>query len=346
VETAGVNTCPACGAAVGPLLSCPRCLRLVHSQTLNRLAAEAYQNEAALNPTEALRLWREALDLLPPDSQQHAKVREKVAALSREVDSLPAGATGHHKPQASTAGKGAAAAGGIALLFWKFKFILVLILTKAKFLILGVTKAGTFFSMILSLGVYWAAFGWAFALGLVLSIYVHEMGHVAALRRFGFKTSLPMFIPGLGAVIRLRQHPIDPREDARIGLAGPIWGAFAAAAAYGLGLWLHQPMLLASARVGAWINLFNLLPVWQLDGSRGFRALSRAQAWFIVLVMAGMCLATGEGLLVLICIVAIMRAAAIAPSAAADRVAFVQFAGLVIVLSLMSRIPIPGHALP
>ena len=60
------------------------------------------------------------------------------------------------------------------------------------------------------------------ALGLVLSIYVHEMGHVIALRRYGFKADAPMFIPGLGAIIRLRQHVVDPRADAQIGLAGPI----------------------------------------------------------------------------------------------------------------------------
>src|SRR5207302_3963478 len=94
------------------------------------------------------------------------------------------------------------------------------LLTKGKLLLLGLTKATTFFSMLLSLGVYWAAWGWKFALGLVLSIYIHEMGHVFALRRLGFKASAPMFIPGLGALIRLRQHPANPREDAEIGLAG------------------------------------------------------------------------------------------------------------------------------
>src|SRR3712207_8675471 len=29
------------------------------------------------------------------------------------------------------------------------------------------------------------------------------------------------------------------------------------------------------AKVGAWINLFNLTPFWQLDGARGFRGMSR-----------------------------------------------------------------------
>jgi Zn-dependent protease len=197
--------------------------------------------------------------------------------------------------------------------------------------------------MILSFGVYWTAFGWPFALGLVLSIYVHEMGHVAALRRFGFKATAPMFIPGLGALIRLQQHPLDPREDARIGLAGPIWGTAAAILLYAVGTLLHQPMLLAIARIGAWINLFNLLPIWSLDGSRGFRALSKTQAWLLLAVILTMWFTTSEWLLLLIAIFAVIRIFQIPADAKGDRTAFAQFTILVIILALMTRIPVPGH---
>jgi len=69
-------------------------------------------------------------------------------------------------------------------------------LGKGKLLLLGLTKSTTLFTMLLSMGVYWTAWGWRFALGLVLSIYVHEMGHVAALQRYGIKATAPMFIPG------------------------------------------------------------------------------------------------------------------------------------------------------
>src|ERR1035437_4631322 len=82
--------------------------------------------------------------------------------------------------------------------------LLLLALTKGKFLLLGLTKMGTLLTMLASLGVYWAMYGWAFALGLVVSIYTHEMGHVAAIRRYGFPASAPMFIPGFGAFIQLR----------------------------------------------------------------------------------------------------------------------------------------------
>src|SRR3989475_7787557 len=88
-----------------------------------------------------------------------------------------------------------------------------------------------------------------------------------------------MFIPGVGAFIRLKQYPTDRREDARVGLAGPVWGAGAAAAAYAVYFATHAGIWGAIAHVGAFINLFNLVPVWQLDGGRGFRALTRPQRW-------------------------------------------------------------------
>src|SRR5439155_26028416 len=102
-------------------------------------------------------------------------------------------------------------------------------------------------------------------------------GHVSALRRYGIAATAPMFIPGFGALVRLKQYPASPAEDARVGLAGPLWGTLASVAFFATGLATHWPSLIAIARVGAWLNLFNLIPIWQLDGGRGFNALSRAQ---------------------------------------------------------------------
>ena len=77
-----------------------------------------------------------------------------------------------------------------------------------------------------------------------------------------------LFIPGLGALIRLQQQIVNPREDADIGLAGPIYGLGAAAVSLGLWYCTEQPIFAAIAGVGAWINLFNLLPLGSLDGGR------------------------------------------------------------------------------
>ena len=162
------------------------------------------------------------------------------------------------------------------------------------------------------------------------------------------KASAPMFVPGLGALVMLRQHPASAREDARIGLAGPVWGLAAAAVAWGVSLAMGWPSWAAVAKVGAWLNLFNLVPVWQLDGSRGFRALSRWQRWVVAGAMGGMYFATGDRLLALLGIVAAGRVLVEKEgvSEEGDRGAFYTFVLLVIVLSLVSQIAVPGVPLP
>lgn len=274
---------------------------------------------------------------MPTDATQHEVVSARIAALSRSLDGAPASAK-----HGSGWGKGAAGVGALGALLFKFKFALMFVLTKAKLLLLGLTKGGTFFSMLLSAGLYWTIWGWKFAFGLVLSIYIHEMGHVQALQRYGIKATAPMFIPGIGAVIRLKQYPANAREDARVGLAGPLWGLGAALAAYvvyratGIGVWG------AIAHFGAWVNLFNLVPVWQLDGARGFRSLTRYQRWLAVAVIAVLWVATWEGLLVLVGLAAAAAAGFGRAAEEPDHTALAQYAFLVGGLSLMTRIAVPA----
>ena len=330
--------CTQCGTQIAPaLLACPSCQRLVHAEELKRWAATAERAENIGDPSAALAAWRQALDLLPTDATQHQVVSARIAVLSRSLDhGLAAGKHG------SGWGKGAAGVGALGALLFKFKFALMFVLTKAKLLLLGLTKAGTFFSMLLSASLYWTMWGWKFAVGVVLSIYIHEMGHVQALQRYGIKATAPMFIPGFGAVIRLKQYPANAREDARVGLAGPLWGLGAALAAYvvyrvtGIGVWG------AIAHFGAWVNLFNLVPVWQLDGARGFRALSRQERWIAVAVIGLMWLVTSEGLLVLLGIAAAATAGFAHAADEPDHTALAQYAFLVGVLALMTRIALPA----
>jgi Zn-dependent protease len=322
------------------LLVCPKCHRLVHAEDLKRLAAEAERSEQANDLTGALSKWREALEFLPHDSRQHQTISEKVAALSARVDAGTLSASGKPRPRPSQAAAAKKTRLGKA---WAWTVAaLGLLLTKGKLLLLGLTKAGTLWTMVLAFGVYWTIWGWKFAAGLVLSIYIHEMGHVVALSRFGIKASMPMFIPGFGALIRMKQHPASSREDARVGLAGPLWGLGAALAALSIYELTGAPIWAAIARVGAWINLFNLVPIPPLDGGRGFRSLSRGQRWIVVATMAGMWAVTKEGLLVLLVIVAIWRSLSEKTKVEPDPKGLVQYALLVVTLSVMCLIPVPG----
>lgn len=93
-------------------------------------------------------------------------VSAHILELSRVLDQAPGPAK-----QSSRLGKGATGLGALGALLAKFKFAVIFLLTKAKLLLLGLTKASTFFTLLLSAGVYWTIWGWKFALGLVLSIY-------------------------------------------------------------------------------------------------------------------------------------------------------------------------------
>jgi len=329
-----VRACEGCGAELAPaLLACPGCLRLVHGAQLAALAREAQQAIDRGELTEGVTRWRSALDLLPAQSAQHAQVQQRIAELSARIERDG----GWLKQHARGVGGGALTFG---FLLWKFKAIALLLLGKGKLLLFGLTKASTLLSMFASLGVYWAVWGWKFAAGLVASIYVHEIGHVAALRRYGIPASAPMFVPGLGAYIRSSQYPATPREDARVGLAGPLWGLYAVGACYAVFLATGWDSFAAIARVGAWINLFNLLPIATLDGGRGFNSLGRTERWLSVALLAGLWVVTHEGLLLLLGLAAAGRAAVGKPAAAPDWPAFALYAALVTVLAVATLIPV------
>ena len=331
---AAATRCARCGAEIAPALrQCPACGRLVHADTLTRLAAEAEAHERNHRAAEAVIAWRSALDLLPADAPQAATIRARVDALTRDTTT---------RTTAGPMPKWLASLGLVGALLWKFKFVVVLVLTKGKLLLTGLTQSSTLLSMLAAMGVYWTIWGWKFAVGFVLQIYVHEMGHVAALVRLGIRASAPMFIPGIGAVVRMDQYPASPREDARVGLAGPIWGLGATVASYLLFLATAHPLFAALTHAGAVINLFNLTPVWQLDGARGMHALARPARLAIATLVTLAFLATGEGTLLLVGLAAWWAAFRQGAPPDTDRRAFVEFAVLVVALTAFTQVSVPG----
>jgi Zn-dependent protease len=305
------------------MLSCPSCQKLMYAYALNQLAAQA---DTAAGPREAVAIWRKALLLIPPGTTQYKSVAEKIRVLQAEVD----GAGEPFSFQAFFK-----KIGGIGPIG-----ILVLILSKAKFLLLGLTKAGTFFSMLLTFGLYLTIYGWKFAAGFIITIYIHEMGHVAALLRFGIPASAPMFIPGFGAFVRLHQYPANPGEDARVGLAGPLWGLGATIVCAAAWYMTGSQTWAAIAQVSAFLNLFNLMPVWQLDGGRGFRALSKMQRWIACAALGGLYALTSSGLLIIVLILGIVRALSKDAPQEPDQPMLLLYVFLATALSYLSLIPV------
>jgi Zn-dependent protease len=159
---------------------------------------------------------------------------------------------------------------------------LLAILSWGKYALLFLLKfkaLGTLLTMAISFAAYAAFFGPWFAVGFILMIFCHEMGHVFEIRRQGMAATAPLFIPFFGAAIFQRQHATDALKQAQIGIAGPIAGTVAAVVAYVLYLATHQSILLLWAYLGFIINLFNLIPFGMLDGGW---ILGVASKWFQV----------------------------------------------------------------
>ena len=183
----------------------------------------------------------------------------------------------------------------LGLLIWKAKFVFVAIFKFKVF-----TTAGT---MLVSVGAYALLWGWRFALGFVLLLFVHELGHVLELRRQGIPASAPLFIPFLGAVVGMKQMPPNAWKEAQVALAGPILGSLGAAAVWVAGEAYDSDLLVALAFTGFLLNLFNLLPIVPLDGGRAVAALHPA-LWAVgLLALVGLTILAPNPILILVLVV-------------------------------------------
>ncbi len=173
----------------------------------------------------------------------------------------------------NTAAKGLGAAGiGIAVLLAKFKTLLLVLLNfKWAFVLLKVLSYGG--SFLISLVFYALFWGWKFALVFVLMILAHEMGHYVTIRNYGLPARLPMFVPFMGAYT-MGGVPQSLEHDAYIALAGPLTGLGVSAVCLAYGHQTHDQFWYMAANVGAFINLFNMIPALPFDGGRIAGALS------------------------------------------------------------------------
>jgi Zn-dependent protease len=134
-----------------------------------------------------------------------------------------------------------------------------------------------FFSIFISVAAYSLIWGWKFAVGFVVLILVHELGHFFEARRQGLDVTLPTFIPFLGAFVLIRNSPLNPWRNALVALAGPALGSAGAAACWVIGESIGSNLFHALAYAGFLINLINLVPVGILDGGAIWHAIRLAR---------------------------------------------------------------------
>lgn len=160
-------------------------------------------------------------------------------------------------------------------------------------------------SMLLSVLVYAQMFGWRYAVGFVVLLWVHEMGHFIAARKRGLEVGLPTFIPFVGAWINLRTQELDPETTAFVGMAGPLLGSTASFATFLMATQYHLPWLMALAYAGFVLNLFNLIPIVPLDGGHIVAVIS-PKLWVLGFpLLIGLYLWRPNPLLIIIAVMAV-----------------------------------------
>ncbi len=141
-------------------------------------------------------------------------------------------------------------------------------------------------SMIFMIWIYARFYGWPWAVGFVILIFVHECGHLIVAKYFGLRVSAPMFIPFMGAFIALKEAPRNAWMEACVGIGGPVFGTLGACVCEIIYRGTGNELYGALANSGFFLNLFNLMPVGQMDGGRIVTALS-PWLWIVGYIIMG-----------------------------------------------------------
>jgi Zn-dependent protease len=268
--------CKRCSREVAPgALVCEQCHTLVHSDELERLAAEAKALEKAGESRLAREKWLTAIALLPPTSTQAEWIRQHVEALGAQ----PVQPLTRAVPDV----------GGRSPMTARVKWTSLL-------------------SFLAFVAIYSKASGVTFGIGFAVLILIHEMGHFIDIKRRGLPADMPVFLPGLGAYVRWQALGVSLETRAAVSLAGPLAGFLAALACAGLWWQTGNPLWASLARVGAILNLLNLIPVWVLDGGQAALALSKMERVALLVASLGLWLALGQRLFLLVALGAGYRA--------------------------------------
>jgi Zn-dependent protease len=236
---------------------------------------------------------------LPPEVEAELRRRQTAAPaqeplapwLQPALDSPPETSAPPAQPSAAAPhpGKGNALSrlGPIGVL-------LATLLKYAPFLLkFGLVALKTGGTMLVSIWFYALIFGWWFAVGFVLCILVHELGHVFVAWRMGVPASAPIFIPGMGALILQKGAARSAWDQALIGIGGPVAGTIAGLVCLLAYQATGSRLMLGLAYTSFFINLFNLAPVVPLDGGWITGAIS-PRIWLVGMVGMLVAFLTGQ----------------------------------------------------
>ena len=138
--------------------------------------------------------------------------------------------------------------------------------------------------VLLPLGILLLPIRWVLA--WILAVAVHEFGHYIALRLCHIPIYALVITPN---GVRMETGLLQGSQALLCALAGPI---------FGLSLILFARFLPCTAFCGWLQAMFNLLPIYPLDGGRALRAifserLAKCVEWAVLLLLGAVCLYFG-----------------------------------------------------
>lgn len=134
-----------------------------------------------------------------------------------------------------------------------------------------------------SVAVYSVMFTVEFALALIGVLVFHEYGHLRAMKKCGLPTKGMYLIPFVGG-IAVGDMPKTRWQDVYISMMGPVFGLIMTVVFYIVYLVTESHFAGLVASTSALLNLFNLIPVYPLDGGRVVKSLVFSGRNYLALV--------------------------------------------------------------
>ena len=120
---------------------------------------------------------------------------------------------------------------------------------------------------------YWIFKSWFAVLLLVTVIFIHEAGHFIAMKFFGYKGINMTFVPFVGAYVSGTATNLSRKNKLIVLLAGPLPGIIIGCILFYLYQNSFNYLYFQLAIPFLLLNVFNLLPVFPLDGGQFFQTL-------------------------------------------------------------------------
>jgi Zn-dependent protease len=124
----------------------------------------------------------------------------------------------------------------------------------------------------------------AYIAAITVVVIIHELGHLLAMKIFNYSNVKIFFIPLIGAFTSGKKQEVSQKQLSIIILAGPLPGLIIACILYYFNKDLKSDTVKMLANCFLFINLFNLSPIYPLDGGRIVETLFFKQNYYIRLV--------------------------------------------------------------